>query len=170
MGFFGTYLYDGTRRSWQPALPAINEVGQTVRGEQLPDLAEPWLLVDIHDSDITTVTYRPTGRGTGTAYLGITPRTYFNKEQASAPTDVASEASGLADWWLQVSDGGSEADREAKEIELRTYLAQDLDPNDVDLDDDEDPDDLDDGEIFVEVKTGRFLAALNLPLPVELAR
>jgi hypothetical protein len=29
-------------------------------------------VVDIHDSDITTVTYRPTRRGSGVAYLGVT--------------------------------------------------------------------------------------------------
>ncbi|MEV4458369.1 hypothetical protein [Microbispora sp. NPDC049633] len=64
MGFFGTYLYDGSRWLEHEA-------------DQHPDFAEPWLMVSIHDSDITTVVYRPAGPGSGVAYLGLTPRTYF---------------------------------------------------------------------------------------------
>jgi len=168
MGFFGTYLYDGKEGSWRPVAPAIDELGRPVRGDQLPDAAEPWLLVDIHDSDVTTVTYRPAGRGTGVAYLGITPRTYFENEQASAPTDVTREAAGLADWWRQ-AHGVGEAASKGKEIELRSFLAPDLDPDDIEVDAQDDEDE-DDAEIFVEVKTSRFLAALDLPRPAELAR
>ncbi|MEV7986869.1 hypothetical protein [Micromonospora sp. NPDC085948] len=59
----------------------------------------PWLLVDIHDSDSATLTYRPAGPGTGVAYLGYTPRTYFENPDASAPTDAVREAAGLSAWW-----------------------------------------------------------------------
>lgn len=170
MGFFGTWLYEATRRRWSPALPAVDDVRQPVRGDAVPDATEPWLLVDIHDSDVTVVTYRPVGRGTGVAYLGITPRTYFEDEGASAPTDVVREAQGLADWW-RIHHGADDAGHEAKAVELRAFLAEDIDPADIDLDEDEDLDDedLDDEDIFVEVKTRRFLAALDLPVPVELA-
>jgi hypothetical protein len=54
MGFFGAYLFDGNR--WTLHQP-----------DQLPAVAEPWLMIDIHDSDITTVVYRPAGRGSGVA-------------------------------------------------------------------------------------------------------
>ena len=125
--------------------------------------------LDIHDSDITTVLYRPVGRGTGTAYLGATPRTYFEDDNASAPTDVAREAAGLADWWAQVRGGVNEVERSDKETALAGYLAHDEDPAEIDIDEDEDVDQLDDGEIFVEVKTARFLETLGLPLPEDLA-
>lgn len=157
VGLFGRYVYDGTR--WLPQ-----------EDERVLDLAEPWLSVDIHDSDITTVVYRPAGPGRGVAYLGDTPRTYFENENASAPTDVAREAAGLASWWAQRQHGGSEAERGAKERELVAYLAEDTDPAGLTFDEDEDIDGLDDGEIFVEVKTARFLAALDLPVPDDLAR
>jgi len=85
MGFFGTYLFDGQR--WM-----------THEADKLPTVPEPWLLVDIHDSDIATIAYRPIGSGSGVAYLGVTPRTYFEDPGASAPSDVAREAGGLVEW------------------------------------------------------------------------
>jgi hypothetical protein len=42
--------------------------------------------------------YEPAGPGSGTAYLGYTPRTYVDDESASAPADVLREAEGLASW------------------------------------------------------------------------
>jgi hypothetical protein len=108
MGFYGTYLFEGGAWRTNEVGPAIDELGFAIRGDELPDAAEPWILVDIHDRS-------------GTAYLGLTPRTYLDDERASAPTDVACE-------------------------------------------------DLDDADVFVEVKTGRFLAALDLPVPADLQR
>lgn len=81
VGFFGTYLYEAAQQRWRPEMPAINDIRQPVRGDREPDAAEPWLLVDIHDSDFTVVTYRPVGQGTGVAYLGFTPRTYFDEDE-----------------------------------------------------------------------------------------
>ena len=69
MGFFGAHLFDG--HHWSTHQP-----------ESPPTIAEPWLLVDIHDSDIATIRYRPIGTGSGTAYLGHTPRTYFENPAA----------------------------------------------------------------------------------------
>jgi hypothetical protein len=154
MGFFGTYLYDGDQ--WHDADP-----------DSRPTHGGPWMLLDIHDSDFTTVTYDPAPNGAGVAYLGVTPRTYFENETASAPTDVFREAAGLAAWWAATHPDG---DTLAKEEQLVTFLAQDVDPEDDDLDDgdEQDVDDLDDAEVFVEIKTARFLRALDLPLPADL--
>jgi hypothetical protein len=156
VGFFGTYLFDGGR--WTTHQPA-----------EQPTIPEPWLLIDIHDSDFATLTYHPAGPGSGVAYLGGTPRTYFENPDASAPTDVVREAAGLSVWWAQQRGGASDTERSAKETELTAYLAEDLDPADINLDDEDDYD-LDDAEIFVEVKTARFLTALDLPVPDDLPR
>ena len=61
MGYFGTFLFVG--QSWMEA--GADEI-------VAPD-ADFWLHVDIHDSDIATITYRPTGIGSGVTYLGYTP-------------------------------------------------------------------------------------------------
>jgi hypothetical protein len=157
VGFFGSYVFAGT--GWTP-----------VPDEDVLDFAEPWLSVDIHDSDITTVEYRPTGPGSGVVYLGETPRTYFEDATASEPTNVALEAAGLASWWAHWR-GRGDAERTAKERELAAYLAEDTEPPELDDDDlsgnGASPDD---GEAFVEVKTARFLTAMDLPLPDDLAR
>jgi hypothetical protein len=151
MGFFGTYVFDGT--------------GWTAREDQEPpQLAPGSLWIDIHDSDITTVVYSPAGQGSGVAYLGFTPRSYFEDDQASDPTDVTSESAGLADWWAQRRPEISEAQRIAKQAELAGYLAEDLDDDVDDVSDDEEDDD-----VFVEEKTARFLTALDLPLPDDLS-
>ena len=146
MGFFGTYRFSGT--AWSAADPSG------------PDDMEPFLLVDIHDSDITSVTYAPAGPGTGTAYLGFTPRIYFESEDASAPTDVDREARGLAAWWASLHPDATVADQHAKQLEIAAFLAADEEPPD------EDPSD--DADVFVEIKTARFLSAMGLPLPPDL--
>ena len=155
MGFFGRYVYDGTR--WLP-----------LAEHEVPSLAEPWLSVDIYDSDITTVVYRPAGQGSGVAYLGDTPRTYFADETASAPTDTGVEAAALAAWWAR-RHGASDDARDAKARELIGYLAADGpdDPGDYGNSDygNSDYDDLADADVFVEVTTARFLAVLDLPVP-----
>lgn len=128
MGFFGTYLYDG--RGW-----AEHDVQQAV------ELPVPSLLVDIHDSDIATIRYRPTYDGSGVVYLGHTPRMYFEEEDASVRTDTTREAAALAAWWGEHGTGG---DVMAKQAEILTYLAEDLDTFDDVEDLDEDEEDLDD--------------------------
>jgi hypothetical protein len=149
MGFFGTYLFDGT--AW-----TAQEEGHE------PTVPEPWLLLSIHDSDIAMIIYEPTGPGRGCAYLGFTPRTYFEEDGASEPTDVAREAKGLAAWWAERNPEATELGRAAKTRELRAFLAADGDhPN---LDEDA-PDD----EVFAEGKAVRFLTALGLPPPGDLA-
>src|SRR6185369_891340 len=98
VGFFGTYLYH-------------DAIWTSHRPDVMPGVSPPWLVVDIHDSDVTTVTYQPAGPGTGVAYLGYTPRTYFERDDASAPTDVQREASGLALWWAELHPEADGADR-----------------------------------------------------------
>lgn len=147
MGFFGTYAYE-------------HGVWTELPEGQLKEFTEPWLWIDIHDSDITSVVYAPIGSGTGVAYLGLTPRTYFENDNASDPTDVAREAKGLAEWWAAQAQH-ADADQVAKEQELAGYLAKDENP-------DEWEEDIDESEVFVEVKTLRFLAALGLPQPYAL--
>lgn len=152
VGFFGTYAYE-------------NGQWKTLSEGELPPLAEPSLWIDIHDSDITSVVYTPAGPGSGVAYLGLTPRTYFENPNASDPTDTLREAAGLAAWWGLLNSGG---DVPAKQAELLAYLAEDEDPEAFEWTESEDIDEIDDGEVFVEVKTRRFLAALGLPVPAEL--
>jgi hypothetical protein len=151
MGFFGQFHFDGT--AWTAP-----------RDDAVP----PWLSVDIHDSDIATITYEPAGPGTGIAFLGETPRTYFEDDTASEPTDVAREAAGLAEWWSGINDM---ADVWDKERELVGYLAEDGDKAQAATDDDlDDLDEIADEDIFVEVKVARFLDALDLPVPDDLVR
>ena len=152
MGFFGTYAYE--HGSWK-----------TLSEGELPPLDEPSLWIDIHDSDITSVVYAPVGPGSGVAYLGLTPRTYFENPNASDPTDVLREAAGLAAWWALHNSG----DVAAKQAEILGFLASDENPDDFEWNEDEDVDMIDDGEVFVEVKTQRFLAALGLPVPYDLS-
>ncbi|MCE7008904.1 hypothetical protein LWC34_39750 [Kibdelosporangium philippinense] len=141
MGLFGTYLYDGDK--WTPH---DNDVR--------PDVSGPWLMVDIHDSDIGTVSYSPAGPGTGVAYIGVTPRVYFADETASAPTDVVREAEGLAAWREELGASAVTSD------DLVDFLAED---EEVDWDEEDS-----DVEVFVETKVSEFLTALSLPVPDDL--
>ncbi|MEV4135665.1 hypothetical protein AB0J72_26250 [Dactylosporangium sp. NPDC049742] len=147
MGYFGAFLFDG--QFWTEV-----EADNSVQ----PDV-EFWLHVDIHDSDIATITYHPTGPGSGVAFLGFTPRTYFEDPNASLPTDTHREAAGLATWWADRQGGVADVDRDAMTGRLLPYLAGD----DIEPDEDDDEEDLDDAEVFVEVKTDRLLALLDLP-------
>src|SRR5262245_9123516 len=105
MGFFGTYLFSGD--SWSEVdLAAV------------PELVEPWLFVGVHDSDLTTVRYAPSGPGTGVAFLGFTPRTYFEDETASEPTDIGREAEGLAAWSGAVGGAAGAATANALQVFL----------------------------------------------------
>jgi len=148
VGFFGSYVFDGN--AWH---------GYDPDSDQIPDVASPWLSVDIHDSDIATVRYEPAGPGSGTAYLGFTPRMYFGSESALAPTDVHREAEGLASW-LARQQGRS--DRQL----IASFLAEDIREQPPDPEDD--ADDLDDAGIFVEIKVSEFLKTMGLPVPDEL--
>jgi hypothetical protein len=131
MGLFGTFTYSGG--DWT--------------GADSP--TEPFLVVDVHDSDIATVDYRPAVDATGRCYLGFQPRVYFEDPGASAPVDNDAEARGLAHW-AQVTTG-----RDVDPDQVAALLAPD--------DEDADPEDL-----FVEETVRRLLELTGVPVPEEL--
>ncbi len=156
MGFFGAQLWaDGV---W-------TEVDQTGEPFDAPD--EPWLFVSIHDSDIAAVQYAPPGDGTGQAFLGFTPRDYFDDPRASDPTDPVREGLGLAAWARRACGAAVEP------ATVERFLAVDdpddpNDPNEPGDAGDVDLTELDEAEVFVEVKVAHFLAALGLSIPATL--
>jgi hypothetical protein len=148
MGFFGTYHFDGA--AWAERDP---EAG--------PSGPEPWLWVDVYDSDFVTVRYAPVGSGAGVAYLNMTPRIYFDSDDASAPTDVKREALGLTEWWAARNEDADADVLAGKRDVIAGLLASDVEPPEDDSEDDAD--------IFSEIKAARFLVAMDLPLPEDLA-
>ena len=80
MGRFGRFAYSDGR--WSTDGPT----------------AVPFLLVDIHDSDIATVDYRAADASGGRFFLGYEPRFYFDEHGAAEPVDTATEAEGFARW------------------------------------------------------------------------
>src|SRR3954451_14119798 len=82
MGFFGTFVYaDGVWNQDNDAPPT----GASLR-------------VDIHDSDIAQIDYRPARTGLGRFYLGYEPAIYFEDPSASQPVDRQAEAAGFSKW------------------------------------------------------------------------
>ena len=130
MGLFGTFTFSGGE--WTAAAPT-----------------EPLLVVDVHDSDIATVEYRPAGDAAGRFYLGFQPRVYFEDPTASAPVDNDAEARGFAGWTRLVTG------REVDPAGVAALLAPD--------DEDADPE-----ELFVEQTVQRLLELAGLPVPEEL--
>ena len=92
MGLFGKFAYSAGR--WSREGPT----------------AVPFLLVDIHDSDIATVDYRAADASGGRFFLGYEPRFYFDETDAAAPVDTAAEAEGFVRWVREVSDRDVEPD------------------------------------------------------------
>ena len=90
MGHFGKYAYSGGR--WSTGGPT----------------AVPFLLIDIHDSDIATVDYRAADASGGRFFLGCEPRFYFDEPDAAAPVDTAAESEGFARWVKEAT--GAEVD------------------------------------------------------------
>jgi hypothetical protein len=74
--------------------------------------AVPFLLVDVHDSDIATVDYRFVDATGGRFFLGYEPRVYFEQPDAAPPVDAPVEAAGFARW-------------------VREAVDRDVDPDDV---------------------------------------
>lgn len=132
MGLFGRFTY--SHGEWHAGDPE----------------SEPYLAVDIHDSDIATVDYRPADRATGRFYLGFEPRLYFDDESANDPIETAEEAQAFAHWVRRVT--GREVDAGA----IQRLMAKG--------DPDEEPEDE-----FVEDTVQRLLALAGLPVPEELA-
>ena len=125
MGLFAKFVYSNGQ--W----------GGDATGDQ-------YLAIDIHDSDVATIDYRP-ATGQGRFYLGFQPRDYFGEPDASAPIDAGEEASLFAGWAEQVLGV------EVTAAELRPLLADAGE---------EDPDDA-----FVEDTVERLVTLLGLPVP-----
>jgi hypothetical protein len=85
VGLFGKFAYSDGR--WSTDGPT----------------AVPFLLVDIHDSDVATVDYRAADASGGRFFLGYEPRFYFDERDAAAPVDTAAEAEGFSRWVREVS-------------------------------------------------------------------
>lgn len=80
MGLFGKFAYSAGR--WSTDGPT----------------AVPFLLVDIHDSDVATVDYRAADATGGRFFLGYEPRFYFDEPGSADPVDTAAEAEGFTRW------------------------------------------------------------------------
>jgi hypothetical protein len=83
---FGTFAYSEGR--WSKGRPT----------------AVPFLLLDVHDSDVATIDYRSADAGGGRFYLGYEPRFYFDEADAGLPVDTRSEAEGFARWVRDAED------------------------------------------------------------------
>jgi hypothetical protein len=130
MGYFATFIYrDG---AW---LEHSDEPGA--------------LVVDIHDSDIATVDYRPAPPGRGRFYLGYQPRAYFGDPEASKPVDVPAEVDGFLGWAADTL-GVTPSAEDVWELVADDHAAPP-------------PDD------FVEDSAARLIQLLGLPLPPALA-
>ena len=130
MGYFGTFIFrDG---QWQQRSGA-----------------GPELVVDVHDSDIATIDYRPAPPGLGRFYLGRQPRDFFADPEASQPVDVPAEVDAFVGWAAQTLG------RAPRAAELRPLVAEDGSGAAED-----------DG---VEGTVVRLLDLLGLPVPEELA-
>jgi hypothetical protein len=130
VGYFGTFIYrDG---EWRDRADGTTE-----------------LVLDIHDSDIATVDYRPAPPGLGRFYLGIQPRDYFEDPDASRPVDVPAEVDAFVSWALQTF-GRAPHPEDVRDLVAETG-------NSVPDDD------------FVEDTAAHLIQLLGLPLPLALA-
>jgi hypothetical protein len=105
--------------------------------------AVPFLLVDIHDSDVATVDYRAADASGGRFFLGYEPRVYFEEPDAAAPVDVRAESEGFARWLVQAEG------REVDPVEVGRLMAA--------------PDGAPPGDDVVEQTVERLLALAGLP-------
>ena len=127
MGLFGKFAYSAGR--WSTEGPT----------------AVPFLLIDVHDSDVVTVDYRAADASGGRFFLGYEPRIYFDEPDAAAPVDTAAEADGFARW--VVGAGGTEV--EPAEVQRLMASPAGAPPEDE----------------AVERTIERLLALAGLPLP-----
>ena len=107
--------------------------------------AVPFLLIDVHDSDIATVDYRAADATGGRFFLGYEPRIYFEEPDAGAPVDTRAEAEGFARWVQDAS--GTDVDP----AEVQRLMAS---PDGAPPEDD-----------VVEETVERLLTLAGLPLP-----
>jgi hypothetical protein len=107
--------------------------------------ATPSLAIEVHDSDIAVIDYRPVPEGaSGRFYLGFQPRDYFDDPAESEPVDLAAEAEGFAAWAESIG-----AD-DVRPSEVRRLMAVEG----------EEPEDT-----FVEETVERLVRLVGLPVP-----
>jgi hypothetical protein len=145
VGYFGTFIYrDG---EWRDRGGGDRE-----------------LVLDIHDSDIATIDYRPAPPGLGRFYLGVQPRDYFADPEASRPVDVPAEVEGFRQWARQVLGTAPPHDDVRELVAEQDAAQQDGTGQDGARQDGGGP-----GEDFVEDAAARLIHLLGLPLPPALA-
>jgi hypothetical protein len=129
VGHFGKYAYSDGR--WSTGGPT----------------AVPFLLVDIHDSDVATVDYRAADASGGRFFLGCEPRFYFDEPEAASPVDTAAESEAFARW---VKDA---AGRDVDPADVRQLMAPTEGPP------------VRDDDVVVEHIVERLLTLAGLPQP-----
>ncbi|MBW0253908.1 MULTISPECIES: hypothetical protein [unclassified Cellulomonas] len=110
--------------------------------------ATPSLAIEVQDSDIAVIDYRPAPEGLGRFYLGFQPRDLYDDPAESEPVDIEAEAEAFATWAESVG-------------------ALDVQPNEVRrlmAIEGEEPEDT-----FVEETVVRLLRLLGLSVPKGLA-
>jgi hypothetical protein len=103
------------------------------------------LRVSVHDSDIATIEYQPSGTAAGRFYLGFQPRDYFDAPNDHDPVNLASESEGFSQWAALILG------KEIFTLEVRAMMAGE------EVDEPEDT--------FVEDTVTRLLTRLDIPLP-----
>lgn len=126
VGLFTRFTHSGGQ--WREAEPA----------------EEPYLSIDVYDSDIATVDYRPASQGSGRFFLGVEPRIYFEDDTANVPVDWEAEAKGFAQWAGRVH---------GRDVDPADVLALMANEDEAAQDD------------FVEATVDRLLDLIALPLP-----
>lgn len=129
MGHFGKYAYSAGR--WSTGGPT----------------AVPFLLIDIHDSDIATVDYRAADASGGRFFLGCEPRFYFEESDAAMPVDTAAESAGFARW-VKDATGTNVDPADVQQLMAPTEAAP-----------------IREDDVVVEETVGRLLALAGLPQP-----
>jgi hypothetical protein len=127
VGLFGKFAYSDGR--WSTDGPT----------------AVPFLLIDVHDSDVATVDYRGADASGGRFFLGYEPRFYFDEPGAATPVDTAAEAEGFVAWAREAT--GTDVDP----ADVRSLLAS--------------PDGAPPTDETVEETVEKLLTLAGLPLP-----
>ncbi len=103
------------------------------------------LWVSVHNSDIATIEYQPSGSAAGRFYLGFQPRDYFGDPTDHEPVHLAAESEGFSQWAATVLG------RNISPEEVRAMMAEEEFSEPVDT--------------FVEDTVTRLLTRLDIPLP-----
>jgi len=105
---------------------------------------DPWLSIQLHDSDFAAVRYSPAPEGLGLFYVGYQPSDYFERPGDNDPVDLDCEAAGIAAWASRTSGAPVAAD------DVLPFIA----PEHVEGETE---------DVFVEQTIDRLLVVLRLP-------